>query len=109
MVITPMLQKGVDVNLPKAANTSDQKDKKNSVVVAIKLDTTIFLNGKAESVAELPAKLKERIAEQPDAEKIVYIKADINLAYSEVMKVMDLCREAGAEDVALITEKKVQS
>ena len=39
---------------------------------------------------------------------MIYLKADQELPYSEVMKVMDLCREAGVEEVALIAERKVQ-
>ena len=45
MVITPMLQKGVDVKLPTAANTKERKDEKNSITVAVKKDTKTFLNG----------------------------------------------------------------
>ncbi len=110
MVITPMLQKGVDVKLPKAANTDEKADNKNNVVVAIKLNNATYLNGiqMQAGPAELSSKLKEKVAELPDAGKIVFLKADVGLAYSEVMKVMDICREAGAEEIALIAEKKVQ-
>jgi biopolymer transport protein ExbD len=78
MVITPMLQKGVDVKLPIASNTKERKDEQKTIIVAIKKDGT------------------------------VYLKADSDLEYSEVMKVMDLLREAGVEEVALIAESRVQ-
>ena len=45
----------------------------------------------------------------PDGGKMVFLKADEGLPYAEVMKVMDLCREAGVEEVALIAERAVQS
>ena len=109
MVITPMLQKGVDVKLPSAANTKERKDEPKTIVVAIKADSTTYLNGiKIENQADLVAQIKERLEELADTNKVVYLKGDENLAYSEVMKVMDFCREAGVEEIALIAEAKVQ-
>jgi biopolymer transport protein TolR len=109
MVITPMLQKGVDVKLPMASYTKERKDEPKTVTVALKKDTKTFLNGIAVEQSDLIAQLKERLEEMPDGGKVVYLKADEGLNYGEVMKVMDLCREAGTEEVALIAEKKVQS
>ena len=109
MVITPMLQKGVDVKLPSAANTKERKDEPKTIVVAVKADTTTYLNGiKIENQADLVAQIKERLEELADTNKVVYLKGDENLNYSEVMKIMDYCREAGVEEIALIAEQKVQ-
>jgi biopolymer transport protein ExbD len=108
MVITPMLQKGVDVKLPTAGNTKERNDQK-TIEVAIKKDTTTFLKGlKLDRQEELVDKLKEALEERADTQRLVYLKADNELPYEEVMKVMDLCREAGVEEVALIAEQKVQ-
>jgi biopolymer transport protein ExbD len=111
MVITPMLQKGVDVTLPKAANNETKPDRQHDVVVAIKRDTTLFLNSVQPpgGPEDFKNQLRERIDALPDTDKVVYLKADIELPYSEVMRIMDLCREAGAEEVALIVDRKVQS
>lgn len=109
MVITPMLQKGVDVKLPSAANTKERKDEPKTIVVAVKADSTTYLNGiKIENQADLVAQIKERLEELADTNKVVYLKGDENLNYSEVMKIMDYCREAGVEEIALIAEQKVQ-
>ena len=109
MVITPMLQKGVDVKLPSAANTKERKDEPKTIVVAIKADSTTYLNGiKIENQGDLVAQIKERLEELADTNKVVYLKGDENLSYSEVMKIMDFCREAGVEEIALIAEQKVQ-
>jgi biopolymer transport protein TolR len=109
MVITPMLQKGVDVRLPQAANTKERKDEPKAIVVAIKKDSTTYLGGtKLENQAELLPQVKERLQDLPEGARMIYLKADDALPYSEVMKVMDLCREAGVEEVALIAERKVQ-
>ncbi len=109
MVITPMLQKGVDVKLPTASNTKEHKDEPKTIIVAVKQDTTTYLNGiKVENQADLVAQIKERLEELADTNKVVYLKGDENLPYSEVMKIMDYCREAGVEEIALIAEQKVQ-
>jgi len=109
MVITPMLQKGVDVKLPAAGNTKERKDEPKSVMVAVKKDSTTYLSGaKLDNQAELLPKVKERLQDLPEGARMVYLTADEGLPYSEVMKVMDLLREAGTEEVALIAEQKVQ-
>jgi len=109
MVITPMLQKGVDVKLPQAGNTKDRKDEPKSIVVAVKRDSTTYLgSAKLENQAELLPQIKERLQDLPEGARMIFLKADDALPYSEVMKVMDLCREAGVEEVALIAERKVQ-
>ena len=97
MVITPLLQKGVDVVLPKAGNTKERKDEPKSIVVAIKKDSTTFLSGqKLDNQAELLPKVKEKIQDLPEGSRMIYLKADDALPYAEVMKVMDLVRVAGA-------------
>ena len=107
MVITPMLQKGVDVKLPLAANSVEKKEQAKLVEVAIKKDKTTFLKGIAITrPEEFVPKVKEALEELPETERVVYLKADTNLPYSEVMKVMDQLRDAGVEEVALIAERK---
>jgi biopolymer transport protein ExbD len=110
MVITPMLQKGVDVKLPVAGNTKERKDEPKSITVAVRKDAVVFVGSlKVENQADLVPQLKERLEDVPEGAKLIFLKADEGLTYSEVMKVMDLCREAGVEEVALIAEKRVQS
>ncbi len=114
MVITPMLQKGVDVKLPQAGNTKDRKDDAKTIVVAIKKNTDTFLQvgntptTKLDRAEDLVPQVKERLQDMAEGSRMIYLKADEGLPYSEVMKVMDLCREAGVEEVALISERKVQ-
>jgi biopolymer transport protein ExbD len=108
MVITPMLQKGIDVKLPIASNSKEKKDEKNTITVAIRKDSTTFLKGIKVEQSDLTAQLKGLLEDIPEGNRVIYLKADAELPYSEVMKVMDLCREAGTEEVALIAERKVQ-
>src|SRR5687768_8337994 len=108
MVITPMLQKGVDVRLPIASNTAERKDEPKTITVAIKRDATTYLNGIVVGKPELVPQVKERLEEAPEGSKMVFLKADSELPYSDVMKVMDDLREAGVEEIALIAEPRAQ-
>jgi len=110
MVITPMLQKGVDVKLPQAGNSKERKDEPKTIVVAVRKDTATYLGSqKLDDQNQLQPLIKERLQDLPEGARMIYLKADQELPYAEVMKVMDLCREAGVEEVALIAERKVQS
>jgi len=107
MVITPMLQKGVDVKLPTAGNTKERKDEQKTITVAIKKDSTTYLGGTSlTNQLDLVPQVKERLEDLPEDQKIVYLKGDQELEYGEVMKVMDLLREARVEEIALIAEAR---
>jgi biopolymer transport protein ExbD len=109
MLVAPMLQKGVDVKLPQAGNSKERKDEPKSIVVAIRKDSATYLGSqKLDDQNQLQPLIKERLQDLPEGARMIYLKADQELPYSEVMKVMDLCREAGVEEVALIAERKVQ-
>ena len=104
MVITPLLQKGVDVKLPVAEYSSEHPDTEDVVNVAIRLDLTIFLNMQPIAEGEFVTKLSEAFASK--TERILFLKADEGLEYRDVMRVMELCRDAGADEIGLITERK---
>jgi len=104
MVITPLLQKGVDVKLPEAQFSIDKPDSEDVVNVAVRLDNAIYLNLVPIAESELVTKLSE--AFEGKAEKILFLKADEGLEYRDVMRVMELCRDGGADEIGLITEKK---
>ena len=113
MVITPLLQKGVDVKLPDAANTKERKDEPKIPVIAVRKDMTTYLTQgtttqKLDNQADLLPALREQMRDLAEGTRMVYLKADEQLPYSAVMKVMDLAREAGVEEGALIAERKVQ-
>jgi biopolymer transport protein ExbD len=111
MVITPMLQKGVDVKLPVASHTEERKDEQKSITVAVKNDATftLYMNGlKFDNRADMIAPLKEKLEAFDEGDKMVFLKADTDLPNSEVMKVMDILRENGVEQIALIAEQRVE-
>src|SRR5215212_2298821 len=106
MLVAPMLQKGADVKLPSAANTTDKPDVNGQAVVAIGANKQVYLNAVPIRQSDLPSKVADAIEGQ--TEKVVLIKADVDVDYGTVMETMDNLRSAGVEDMALITEKKVR-
>jgi biopolymer transport protein TolR len=107
MLIAPMLQKGVDVKLPLAANSSDKPETQEQTVVAITADRRIYLNGIPTRDDDLRTQI-EAVMEDTK-EKLVLIKGDEEAPYSAIMAAMDRVREANIENIGLITEKKTGS
>jgi biopolymer transport protein TolR len=103
MLIAPMLQQGVSLRLPTAANTVDKPESQDQTVISIAKDKELYLNAKPVREADLAQKLTDILENK--TEKIVLIKADEEVEYGAVMAVMDQLRQAAIEDVGLITEK----
>jgi len=112
MVITPLINKGVDVELPKASNTKERKDEPDNINIGItkRQVPEIFFQGKRleGGLIELGELLKKALEDKADTDKVALLKADVGLEYGEVMKVMQVCRENGIEEIALISETKVE-
>lgn len=104
MVITPMLQKGIDVKLPVAEYPIDHPDDESVVTLAVTRDRTLHLDMIPVLKAELEAKIREKFDVR--AEKVLFLKADEALEYGTVLEVMDIVRDGGVEEIALITELK---
>ncbi|MFB0565404.1 MAG: ExbD/TolR family protein [Candidatus Aminicenantaceae bacterium] len=105
MVVTPFLQKGVDVRLPTALNTSDMPDNPE-VVLAIKRDGTMYINQDKATEENLQVMLEEAFLNV--GEKKLYLKADQELEYGKIVDVVDIVKNAGIEIVGIITEKKTE-
>jgi biopolymer transport protein ExbD/biopolymer transport protein TolR len=105
MVITPMLQKGVSVDLAKAINTRNMPDadKEDAVVVAVTRDGRVYLGSDQLPPEGLVEKIQEQISNRVD--KTVYIKSDSRAKYESVVDVVDEIRSAGVDAIGLITEK----
>ncbi len=104
MVITPMLQKGVDVKLPIAEYPTDHPDDESVVTLAVTRDRTLHLDMIPVPRAELVTKIREKFGAR--AEKVLFLKADESLEYGTVLEVMDIVRDGGVEEIALITDVK---
>ena len=106
MVVTPLVQKGVDVRLPAAMNTANMPENPD-VVVYLKKDGTIYLNqDKVTNQEALQGMLEEAFLTV--AEKKLYLKADGELEYGVLIDLYEKIRAAGIENIAIITEKKTE-
>jgi len=106
MIVAPMLQKGVDVKLPTAANTTDKPETQDQTVVAVSADGRLFLNSVEVPENDLIRRITDTLENKKA--KIVLIKADEDAPYGRVMAAMDALRKAQVEDMGLVTEKKVR-
>jgi biopolymer transport protein ExbD/biopolymer transport protein TolR len=109
MVITPMLQKGVSVDLAKVNNPEAMPDaeKEDALIVAVMKDGSIFLGNDKMSADQLTDKIKDRIANRVD--KRVYVRADARAKYLSVVSVVDNVRAAGVDQLGLLTDQKKQT
>jgi biopolymer transport protein ExbD len=107
MVITPMLTKGVNVDMVRTKNPIAMKDadKDDAILVAVTRDGKIFLSpgNKQMSLEELPSKVRDLQTNKLD--KTVYIKADLRSKYERVEEVVDSLRSAGVDQIGLLTEQ----
>jgi biopolymer transport protein TolR len=101
MVTAPMMQQGVQVNLPKTQAKSLSADQE-SVVVSIDRAGKVFINDKESSHDELASKLNAILA--PREKKEVFLKADKDVPYGEVVKTMAEIKVAGIERLGMMTE-----
>ena len=101
MVTAPMMQQGVDVELPKTT-TQPMKVKDEPLILTIKKDGKLFLGRQEISQADLQKKL-EAIFEGMDS-KDLYLRADQAVPYGQVAKAMAAARAAGASKLGMVTE-----
>ncbi len=105
MVITPMLQKGVSVDMARVNNPRDMRDadKEDATVLAITRDGKMFLGSDPIAVDKITAKVKDRVADKLD--KTVFIKSDARAKYGDVVAVVDAVRAAGVDAIGLLADK----
>jgi biopolymer transport protein ExbD/biopolymer transport protein TolR len=105
MVVTPMLQKGKQVDLARTDTAKDMQDadKDDAIVVAVTRDGNIFLGNNQVQKADLTGQVKDRIANKQD--KTVFLKSDARAKYGDVVAVVDEIRSAGVDQLGLLTER----
>ena len=108
MVITPMLQRGKSVELPKAKEISKATpgEKDNSIILSVTPDKKVYLDNDQVDEKTLEDRLRLEIAKDPSRK--VLLKGDHSLNVAEVRKVMDIARKAAAKSVALGVEELKQ-
>jgi len=104
MLVAPMLQSGVAVQLPEAGNTEVKPDTQEQTVVAIDSANQFWVNGIQASRGDFADRVKTVLEDKAD--KVVYIKGDRDALYSSIMQAMDDLRRVNIEDIGLITDPK---
>ena len=105
MVITPMLSKGVSVDMVRTRNpiAMDEADKEDSVLVAVTRDGQAFLGTRRVTNEELQTQVSDQVSSRID--KTVYLKCDARSKYERVVEVVNMIRTSGCDQVGLLTEK----
>lgn len=105
MVVTPMLQKNMPVDMARTDNAHEMQDadKDDAIVVAVTRDGHIYLGHTETRKEDITGQVKDRISNRLD--KTVYVKSDARAKYGDVVAVVDEIRSAGVDQLGLLTEK----
>ena len=104
MVVTPMLQKGVPVNLPVTEDPEKTPDTEKQLQISVKADGSVYVGPTAVRKEQVQSQLEEIHQRTPDRE--VAVKGDRLVKYGDVLDVLKACREVGFNDVGLISQPK---
>lgn len=102
-VITPAIQKGIDVKLPEPGGSKAGMDISSVVVLSIKNDGSIMINKEPVDRSLVPQRLREIYATRTD--KTIFIRAAMRLPYKEVVRLIDIAKGAGVEVVGIMPEE----
>ena len=109
MIVTPLLQAGVSVNLPRdmiSPDTDEEIAKDTSVVVAITKDGSFNIGKQQYPIDALEDVIKRRMEGKTPEKRVVYIKADIDVDYGKVVQAIDTIRKVDIDKIGLVADKK---
>jgi biopolymer transport protein ExbD len=102
MVITPLVQRGIDVKLPETSESSSGGQPTGLIVLTLQADNAVEINGIKYELRGLLEELRRLYSTRQD--KTIFIRALAKLPFAKVMEVIDIARGAGVETLALIPE-----
>src|SRR5215210_132027 len=109
MVVTPFLQQGVTVAIPRDMNSPDVDPaiiKESSVVISIPNDGEFYIAKDRISKEDMGARVERMLKNKTEAEKIVYIKSGVGVNYGTVVEVINVIRKQGVDKIGLVADKK---
>lgn len=120
MVVTPFLQQGITVPIPRDLKNPDEDqaiNKETSVILSVVCrppdspqctpeSTEVYLGKKKVNLEDLKAQVEKALQNKKEEEKIVYIKSGVNVNYGEVVRVINAVREKGIDKIGLVADKK---
>ncbi len=106
MVITPMLQNKVQIDMAQVVNPQSMPDadKDDAIVVAVTRDGRVFLGQNLVDPSQLGSLVRDKLENKTD--KTIYVRADARAQYKAVEDAIDDVRTAGVEEIGLLTQKK---
>ncbi len=107
MVITPMLEKGADVKLPKVKNATSKKDSDDDLILSVDKEGQIYMGETRIEAVALETELEGILLAEPF--KPILIKGDVESRYIHVRKVMEICERTGAKSVGLMSDKNTEA
>jgi biopolymer transport protein ExbD len=103
MVLTPVMLKELPAKVPqKQAETMPQPPGENPIVVEVDARDALLLNGEPVAPEALAAQVGERL--RHDRQKVVFFRIDDDANYGRAVRIMDLCRGAGAQTLGIVTK-----
>jgi biopolymer transport protein ExbD len=105
MVITPMLSKGISVDMVRTRNpiAMQNAEKDDSIVVAVTRDGKVWLGNTPMPADQIPSKVRDLLTNRLD--KMCYVRADARAKFERVVEVVDNLRAAGVDQLGLLTEQ----
>jgi biopolymer transport protein ExbD/biopolymer transport protein TolR len=109
MIVTPLLQQGVSVNLPRDTISPDEDAdiaKDTSVIIAIPDNNNFYIGKDQYPLTDLGEKIKDRMKDKTPDKRIVYIKSGIDVDYGRVVEAIDTIRKQDIDKIGLVADKK---
>lgn len=112
MVVTPFLQQGIQVTIPRDTKYADEDtniNKESAVIISIPNDREYYLGKKRVSLDDLKTEVEKALEKKKEEDRIVYVKSGIGVSYGEVVNVINAVREKGVDRIGLVADKKKKS
>jgi len=109
MIVTPLLQQGVTVNLPRDMNTPEEDElitNETSVVISIPDNNNFYIGKDPFPLASLGEKIQNMMRDKPPAQRIVFIKSGVEVDYGTVVQAIDIIRKQDIDRVGLVADRK---
>jgi biopolymer transport protein TolR len=109
MVVTPFLQQGITVAIPRDLRYAEEDqaiNKESSVIISVPKDSEYYLGKKKVNLDDLKSAVEKALANKKEEDKIVYIKSGVDVSYGEVVKVINAVREKGVDKIGLVADRK---
>src|SRR5690606_15144193 len=109
MIVTPLLQQGVTVNIPKELNTPEEDaeiTKDTSVVISIPDNNTFYIGKDQYPIDALGEKINSMMKDKAPDKRIVYIKSGVEVDYGRVVEAIDVIRKQEIDKIGLVADRK---